>query len=249
MDGVRDPIDIRSLHDRVYGRIRDAMRKGVFSSGQTLTIRGLASRFGTSDMPIREAIKRLTAEKALVQQADRTFKVPPITPESFEELVVVRVLAEGCAAELAAVNPDPDLIDRLRLANADMARALSNGDLALALESNQEFHSRLYEACDNAILLEVTDILWLRSGPYLAALVVDLSGSDAFRKAVGIHERIIAAIETGNGRKAAEALRSDIESTAQWFRTHRGPSADATPMPNVVSTPIVKRRRAAQGKQ
>lgn len=236
MDGGKDPIDIRSLHDRVYSRIRDAMRKGVFISGQTLTIRALAARFGTSDMPIREAIKRLTAEKALVQQADRTFKVPPITSEGFEELVLVRVMTEGRATELAAASLDPSLIGRLRTANAEMSRALEEGHLTLALESNQEFHSRLYEACDNGILLEIIDLLWLRSGPYLAALVLDLAGSDAFRAGAIIHGRIIDALEAGRGRDAARALKNDIEGTAQWFRTHRATDAKA-------GTPLERKRR------
>ncbi len=236
MDTATDLIDIRSLHDRVYGKIRDAMRKGVFSSGQTLTIRALAARFGTSDMPIREAIKRLTAEKALVQQADRTFKVPPITSGGFEDLVLVRVMAEGRATELAAASADAGLIARLRTVNAGISRALDEGDLALALESNQSFHSCLYEACHNSILLEIIDVLWLRSGPYLAALVVDFAGSDAFRKAVIIHERIIGALEARSGKDAAKALKNDIESTAQWFRIHGGARTKA-------ATPAEAKRR------
>ena len=248
MDGARDLIDIRSLHDRVYGRIRDAMRKGVFTSGQTLTIRGLAARFGTSDMPIREAIKRLTAEKALVQQADRTFKIPEITADGFEELVLVRAMIEGRAAELAADNADAAFIERLREANAAMARALDEGNLTLALESNQEFHSRLYEGCGNATLLELIDILWLRSGPYLAALVVDMSGSEVFREAVFVHDSIIAAIAAKNGKQAAKALKVDIENTAQWFLSHGGTGpavAKLDDQPSLIDArvkPVRKRR-------
>lgn len=217
MSHVEEAIDVRSLQDRVYTRVRDAMRKGVFTAGQTLTIRALAARFGTSEMPVREAIKRLVAEKALVQQADRTFQIPVVTPDRFDEVLLVRTMVEGRAVELATLNATGELVASLRAANDQMIKALSRSDVSGILEHNQTFHFLIYEKCGNETLLDIIEMLWLRSGPYLAALAADRAGIDAFFDAASSHERILAAIESGDAPSASRFLRDDIETTARWF--------------------------------
>lgn len=219
MTQVDDAIDVRSLQDRVYDRIREAMRKGVFTAGQTLTIRALAARFGTSEMPVREAIKRLVAEKALTQQVDRTFQIPAVTLDRFQEVLLVRTTVEGRAAELAAKAVSPELIDKMRVANERMLEALSRSDVAGILEHNQAFHFLIYKASGNETLLDIIEMLWMRSGPYLAALAVHRAGINAFFDAAGSHARILAAIEAGDGPAAARYLEEDIEHTARWFWT------------------------------
>lgn len=220
MTEADDAIDVRSLQDRVYGRIREAMRKGVFTAGQTLTIRALAARFGTSEMPVREAIKRLVAEKALIQQVDRTFQIPAVTLDRFQEVLLVRTMVEGRAAELAAKTATSHLTDMMRSANERMLEALSHSDVAGILEHNQAFHFLIYQACGNETLLDIVEMLWVRSGPYLAALAVHRAGINAFFDAASSHSRILAAIEAGDGPAAARFLQEDIEHTAHWFWTH-----------------------------
>lgn len=214
-----DAIDVRSLQDRVYVRIREAMRKGVFTAGQTLTIRALAARFGTSEMPVREAMKRLLAEKALIQQADRTFQIPAVTRDRFQEVLLVRVTLEGRAAELAAECATTDLTDKMKAANDRMLDALARSDVAGILEHNQAFHFLIYQACGNETLLDLIETLWMRSGPYLARLAEHRAGINAFFDAAGSHARILAAIEAGDGAAAARFLHEDIEHTAHWFWT------------------------------
>lgn len=217
MDINRDAVDARSLQDRVYDRIREAMRKGVFAAEQPLVIRALAQRFGTSEMPVREAIKRLAAERALIQQSDRTFCLPPVTPVHFREITPIRSMLESYATENAAQFASPDLPDRLRRVNELMVEALSNADVAGILEYNQAFHFMVYEAAGNTTLLQVIETLWLRSGPYLALLAGRRRGINAFFDAAESHARIIAGIQARDGAAAAAALREDIETTGHWF--------------------------------
>ncbi len=219
MTEMQEPIDVRSVQDRVYSRIREAMRKGVFTWGQTLTIRALAARFGTSETPVREAIKRLVAEKALVQQVDRTFRVPAMTSKTFDELLLARSMIEGRAAEIATPRINAKLMRQLHTTNQEMENALSERNLMLVLEKNEEFHFHLYEASGNSTLIELIEILWLRSGPYLAALAADEAGANAYLDAIGNHTDILAALESRNATETAKALQRDMETTADWFRS------------------------------
>ena len=229
MDMNRDTVDVRSLQDRVYDRIREAMRKGIFAAEQPLTIRALAQRFGTSEMPVREAIKRLVAERALVQQSNRTFRLPPVTAEHFREITPIRSMIESYATETAAQLAPDDLPDRLAAVNERMVQALSSADVLGILENNQAFHFIIYEAAGNTTLLEVIETLWLRSGPYLALLAGKRRGINAFFDAAASHKRIIAGLQRRDGAAAAAALRDDIETTGHWFWTGlEGAASNAT---------------------
>ncbi len=246
-------IDVRSVQERVYDRVRSDIRQGVFTPGEPLTIRALAARFGTSEMPVREAIKRLVAEKALTQQSNRTFKIPVLTAERFGEVMPIRVMVEGRATELAAELADTVLIERLRKSNDAMKWALSRSDAMGILQHNQAFHFLIYKACGNPTLIEIIEMLWLRSGPYLAALAAERRGIDAFFDAAASHVRILAALEAGDGEGAARSLRDDIETTAKWFwsKSQAINAADDAGGKKQVCDPIAQspRRRAASSRR
>ena len=78
--------DNSSLSDRVYAALRLALLSGKFMPGETLSLRTLAASLGTSPMPVRAAVQRLIAEKALVQTASRAIMVAPFTYENFKGL-------------------------------------------------------------------------------------------------------------------------------------------------------------------
>src|SRR6266850_5341025 len=66
----------RCLHDEIYAALRQALIAGDLVPGQAFSIRTLAERFGTSLIPVRDALKRLFAEHALAMLQNRSFCVP-----------------------------------------------------------------------------------------------------------------------------------------------------------------------------
>ena len=61
---------------RVYRALARGLMAGMFSPGEAVTLRILARRLGTSAMPVREAVSRLIAERALVLLPNRSVIVP-----------------------------------------------------------------------------------------------------------------------------------------------------------------------------
>jgi len=55
-----------TLRLRVYGALARGLMGGMFTPGEAVSLRTLAARLGTSAMPVREAVSRLIAERALV---------------------------------------------------------------------------------------------------------------------------------------------------------------------------------------
>ena len=71
-------------HDRLYRTLRQQIMHGELPPGQALTLRGLASQFGVSMTPAREALRRLAAEGALTLSASGRVLTPEHTNDRLE---------------------------------------------------------------------------------------------------------------------------------------------------------------------
>ncbi|MDC7785674.1 GntR family transcriptional regulator [Rhodoplanes sp. TEM] len=221
-------IDVSSLQERVYQGLRMALLSGHFQPGEPISIRKLAESLGTSPMPVREALKRLMAEKVLVQSSNRQIRVTPFDPQLHGEFVRIRMEIEGYAAERAARIRDAGLVDRLRQANAGMVEAARRSDTAAALAANQAFHFEIYRAAGYSQLVDMIENLWLRTGPFLGTIgrkPVNLE--TFFGNGHHFHVRAIEAIAARDGKKARRAIALDIRTGTMFLRKIYDP-LDAT---------------------
>jgi DNA-binding GntR family transcriptional regulator len=219
MDDRVSPVDVSTLQKRVYQSLRLSLLRGRFLPGEAVSIRGLATALGTSPMPVREALKRLVAEKVLVQASDRTIRVAPFTPQTQEEVTRIRIHVEGFAAQRAAFSRDPGLIDRLEAINRSMLDAARAHDVEAALVANQAFHFEIYEAAKHPQLLEIISNLWLRAGPFVAT--AQRRPADAlrlFETAFKSHGRIVKGIARRDAKTVRVALAADIRFATIWLR-------------------------------
>ncbi|MCB9959044.1 MAG: GntR family transcriptional regulator [Rhodospirillaceae bacterium] len=215
------PVDVSTVQERVYQSLRLALLKGQFLPGEPVSIRRLAEAFGTSPMPVREATKRLVAEKALEQSSDRLLRVASYVDSVHEEYIRIRIEVEGFATEKACSSKDPRLIDRLKVHNDAMRAALRSADLEGALSGNQSFHFEIYKAAAYPQLLDIISSLWLRTGPILAMLRSD---TDRFFKIFDIgykvHNDAIDAIARRDRASARRAIALDIRSAHLWIHRY-----------------------------
>ena len=90
------PVARDTLQEQVYVRLQEALISGHFVPGQAITLRAAAEALGTSPMPVRDALRRLEIEHALVPRSNRTLGVPrEMTYASLTELREVRMALEG----------------------------------------------------------------------------------------------------------------------------------------------------------
>ena len=214
-------VDVTTVQERVYRELRGALQQGRLVSGQSMTVRALASAVGTSEMPVREALRRLIAEGALVQAPNRSFQIIPMTRERLAELIRVRVALEGMAARMAAAHADKALVASLTEFNDNMRASIELGRQEDTLRANQEFHFAIYRAANSPQLLELIDMLWLRSGPYVAdTLRSRQDAPEIFMRGAAIHSRLIRAISRHDEDGAARALAMDLERVAEFAMKH-----------------------------
>jgi DNA-binding GntR family transcriptional regulator len=219
-------VDVTTVQERVYRELRGALQQGRLVSGQSMTVRALARAVGTSEMPVREALRRLIAEGALIQAPNRSFQVIPMTPDRLVELTRVRVALEGMAARLATKNAGQQLVETLTRLNAEMREAIEPTRADDVLRANQEFHFTIYRAAKSPQLLELIDMLWLRSGPYLADMLRGRADArEIFRRGTVVHGRLIRAMARQDADGVARALTLDMERTAEFSMRHLAATA------------------------
>ena len=193
-------------HEVTYARLRDMILFGRLQPGQPVTIQGLIGDLGAGMTPVREAIRRLTAEGALLPQGNRRVSVPQLTPGLLDQVAFARLTIEPHLAELAARAVTPALITRLEAIDAAVDRAIRAGDVHAYLESNHAFHFALYEASGAGVLVDMARSLWLRFGPSLR-VVCARYGAAALPDR---HSEALAAMRAADAAGLAGAIRRDI---------------------------------------
>lgn len=191
----------------VYRQLRDAILSGRFVPGRSVTLRGIAGMLGTSPTPVREAIRRLVAERALVSHGNRRVSVPRMTPAKLDELCAARAALEVMAAERALPGIDPACLGRLWRLNAEVDRAIAAGDVTTYLRRHREFHFALCGLEQpGAVARPLLESLWLQFSPFLR-LVLGHIGVDYL---IDRHVEALHAIERGDVAGLRFALEADI---------------------------------------
>jgi DNA-binding GntR family transcriptional regulator len=222
-----EPLDRQTLGERAYAQLADLLISGRLAPGDKLSLRMAAEVLGVSIMPVREAVSRLVADKALEVAANRAVRVPVMSATQFRDLTKVRIAIEGhAAAEAAQLRGDRNLAS-IAIAEAAM-RAESEmkaPDLPRAVELNKTFHFAVYEAAQSPILVEIIRALWLKAGPVIN---LDLRGNPdrlAKGEAIRFHADVRKAIEIGDAEAAKVGIAADITSAANFILSRGGLAA------------------------
>lgn len=212
----------RPAHETVYLRLRDQILFGDLVPGQAVTIQGLTESLGAGMTPVREALRRLISEGALVFQGNRRVSVPVLTRENVSELIFARQAIEPQLIILATQKATPAELDRLDQIDTQLDEAIATGDVSGYLQRNYQFHHSLYRMADAPILSALADSMWLRFGPSLRVVC----GRAGTQNLPDKHKDCISAMRAGDAHTAAKAIREDVVQgmeQVQRFLSESGP--------------------------
>ena len=204
------PVTRVTVKEEVYDRLRDLILNGGIEPGRTVTVVSLSEAFGVSAMPVREALHRLVAEKALTVVAGRSVGIPRLTADRLEDLRRVRLTVEGAAIAWAAGRLGTAEFAALDSLILQMERAKAEKSRELYVPANREFHFRIYAAGGSDTLMSVIESLWLQVGPYFNLLKT----TDNWRTANIQHRAMLDALARQDGAAARAALDRDIGDAA-----------------------------------
>ena len=201
------PADSASTaHELVYRKLRERILFGGFMPGGAVTLRGLAEELGVSPMPVREAVRRLIAERALSMRDNRRVLVAPMTGAKFEEVLFGRRAIEPELAARALSRMRPADIDAIAAIDEAIDRAMALGDVEGYMRGNHRFHFTLYEYAGADTLRALVESIWLQFGPFMRMAYERVGTCDLEDH----HQGAIAAMRRGDEAGLRAAIDADI---------------------------------------
>jgi DNA-binding GntR family transcriptional regulator len=210
----------RTLAEKAFAMLHDAIIVGELRPGERLPIGDLAEAMHLSQMPIREALRRLDADGLVENIPHRGASVAGLTMEDLREVYDARLLLELPAIEGAAERFTP-ADERDAAGSLDrLEEATERGEKTLALNAHTSFHFGLYLASGSRWLPRLISPLWDNAERYRVAA---LGGSlGLFEQRAREHRDLLAACAAHEGDRAAALLWNHLVQTANTIFEEMG---------------------------
>lgn len=206
--------------ERVADSLRRAILSGSIAPGERIRQEEVALQFGTSRLPVREALRILEIEGLTETQANKGARVPHLSAREVDAVYRMREALEPLALEGSIPRLDPQAVDALRgLQEQIEENADGAADVTRFLELDRHFHLGSYAACDVEPLASTVVRLWNATQPYRRTFM-ELSGAQRMWIVNAEHRLIIDAIERRDVEDATNTLRGHIRRTRIELATH-----------------------------
>jgi DNA-binding GntR family transcriptional regulator len=209
------PIE-RSLTDRTYDAILDAICGGELESGQRINQDELALKLNVSRQPIVQALALLKVQGFVRESGRRGVVVAPLDAESIQHLYELRSALDGAACRGAALRGSVDAKAWGPALIAEGRAAVAAGSVKRMIEADMRFHRLLYDLSGNPMIAETAALHWHHirrlMGGYLQHYPVRASVWDE-------HEGILQAVMQGDAMLAESRARNHADGAAANFVT------------------------------
>jgi DNA-binding GntR family transcriptional regulator len=213
----------RTLAERAFATLHEAIVTGVLAPGERLPIEELAEILEMSPMPIREALRLLDSVGLVENIPHRGARVTELSIDDLREVYEARLALEPLAVRHAAENfTDEDAqqaADRL----AEHVRASKQRALGPIWSSHTAFHFALYEAANSRWMLRLIHPLWESSERYRFAMLPVRLNLDKRRLE---HEQILQACIDHDPDRASAELHNHLARTANMIAAQMSGSSE-----------------------
>ncbi len=201
----KDPVAPTTLSAQVKDRILQWILEGELAPGSRIVETRVAREFGTSQAPVREALRDLATLGIIEMQPYRGARVRQPSKDELVDAMEVRGELEAFAARLAASRVTEGVLLQLRELIEEMHELAESGDAHGHAINNTEFHALIVKAAGNQTLERTWSLLEPYARTYVTAMV---PGTDL----VWLGDRHIAILEALEAR--------DPDGAAAVMRAH-----------------------------
>ena len=244
---TRDAAISRSvLSDQVKDRLLQAILDGRYPPGARIVETRVARELGTSQAPVREALRDLEALGVVETAAFRGARVRRPSADELLEAFAIRAELESLGARLAMPRLTDEDLAALAGYVGEMQRSAEDGDYYAEATADAAFHGRIVELAGNATLERVWRTLEPFSRTYITMVV---PGVDR-RRIADLHAPILAALRLRDPEVAVAVLHDHFADTAAmlaslWAAPGSPAVADApSPAPPALGVSSRARREA-----
>jgi DNA-binding GntR family transcriptional regulator len=217
-----------SSNERVYSELREAIVTGQLEPGTRVVEVDVARRYDVSRTPVREALKRLLAERLLERHPRVGLIVRDAEEPELDEVFALREVLDGLASRLAANRISDEELIKLALIHGRFGEAVAAERAEQCAAINIAFHDAIYAAAANRVLTAISRDLrdFVRQFSAGAAYF-----SDSQRMADVVHEHaaILAALQARNPADAEAAARYHIRTSRGKMPRRPAPASSGAP--------------------
>ncbi|HMD73697.1 MAG TPA: phosphonate utilization associated transcriptional regulator [Steroidobacteraceae bacterium] len=216
-------VQTNSLPALVHAEIEQLILRGEFAIGQRVTEMQLATRFGTSRGPIREALRTLEESGLVRSEKHRGVFVREISVAEADEIYDVREALDELIGQRVAERATPQQHRELEAAVRDMDEATSQQDIKRYHALNLKFHDMLVDFAGNARLTESYRLL---TKELLLFRLRGLQDGGGFAVSNTEHKAVVEAIVARDRERAGRLLRQHAADSRA--RMHKAAAIAAT---------------------
>lgn len=213
-------VEVPDLWEVVADRIRNQIIGGELPPGSRLVETELATRFGTSRGPIREALRELEREGIIISAPRRGTVVGSMTKQDLEEVYSVREALELLALKEASRKADDATLEAIKVHLDAIDKAIAAGDTAEVVRADLEFHRAICKAAGNGRLLAAWEQL---ASPIALLIRLAMSMNIALvRGEGGHHQQVLQALIERNPDRAGAILSRNFKQVIKaLFKSER----------------------------
>ncbi|MDZ4164493.1 MAG: GntR family transcriptional regulator, partial [Smithellaceae bacterium] len=201
----------------IYEKLRQGIIKGRYKPGQRLVLAEQARLYGSSQTPVREAIRRLESEGYVIFNPHLGAVVAQIEEHELTEIYLIRSELEALAIRLAIPHLSSRDIDWLKKKNQDMESAIERNQLEYFARLNRAFHLRIYSVAPYPRLYKLINDLWDSFEHWSNEF---LYVPDRAMASVEEHKKIIEGLETKDSERAVEFMRLQKERALRALQNY-----------------------------
>ena len=204
---TKQSVSKRPAPDVVRDGLRASILSGTLEPGHQLRQDEVAEQFGTSRIPVREALRQLESEGLVVFNPNKGVTVRGLSLEDVLEMLDIRIALETRALKLAVPNMAAEDLD----AGQDILdRYERTSDPKTWGEMNWRFHWTLYAPCNRPKLLEMIEANYGHVSRFTRTQVSRAAGKTRPQKE---HHELLKLCRQRKVETAVDLLERHIEET------------------------------------
>lgn len=208
-------LEVVSVEEVVYRRLREEIATLLYAPGERLPLEELARRFEVSLTPVRHALRRLESEGMVVSVRHRGARVAVLAVDELEEIQAIRLGLESFLARSGAERCTTEALDEMVRRREEMEQAFRDGDLDAYIESFWLLRDACYRCAERPRLLRALRDQRLRVERYVRHLCRDPEAFALLRRGP---DTLLEACRARDGEAAEAATRDALMFVLHEFR-------------------------------
>ncbi|MEZ5831198.1 MAG: GntR family transcriptional regulator [Dongiaceae bacterium] len=203
----------RSLTDRTYDAIVEAICDGELKSGARINQDELALKLNVSRQPIVQALALLKIQGFVRDSGRRGVVVAPLDADFIANLYELRSALDGAACRGAALRGSAEAKLWGPALIAEGRAAFASGSVKRMIDADMRFHRLLYDLCGNPMIAETAALHWQHVRRLIGGYLLHYPMRNVWDE----HQAILDAVISGDSDRAEMAARHHADNASAQF--------------------------------